>query len=298
MENILIAGGSGYVGRALTKKLQDKGYTVSWLTRKIDPQINITQYLWNWEQNSIDLVAIEKAELIINLAGANVNGRRWTKEWKKEIYDSRICATKFLFEIISKYPNKIKTYISASATGFYGRTTSEKIYTETDSSANDFLAKTCYDWEQLSNKFTVLGIRTLTVRTGIVLSRDSKAFKKMALPIRLGLGAAIGNGNQFFPWIHLDDLCRIYLKLISDNNLHGTFNAVAPQYLTNQELMKAIAQRYNKSIWLPNIPSLIVKLIFGEIADSILNGSRISSEKIINCNFKFKYLNINACINS
>ena len=289
MKNILIVGGSGYVGKALTKKLQAIGYNVSLLTRKINKSINTSQYLWDWKQNNIDLDSINKTEVLVNLAGANVNGQRWNKKWKKEIYDSRVKATDFLFKIISQHPNKIKTFVSASATGYYGDVTSEKIFHETDFPGKDFLAITCNDWEQAATKFSNLGIRTSIIRTGIIFSENSEAYRKISLPIRFGFGAAIGNGRQYFPWIHLDDLCGIYLKAISDNSMQGIFNSVAPQFITNAQVTKALANHFKNHIWLPNIPPIVIRILFGEIADSLLNGSRISSEKIIEFGFRFKY---------
>ena len=289
MKNILITGGSGFVGMQLTNLLKANGYEVSWLTRKINTNIDIPQYLWNWENKKIETEAIEKAYAIIHLAGANVNGQRWNKKWKKEIYDSRVKATDFLFKIISQHPNKIKTFVSASATGYYGDVTSEKIFHETDFPGKDFLAITCNDWEQAATKFSNLGIRTSIIRTGIIFSENSEAYRKISLPIRFGFGAAIGNGRQYFPWIHLDDLCGIYLKAISDNSMQGIFNSVAPQFITNAQVTKALANHFKNHIWLPNIPPIVIRILFGEIADSLLNGSRISSEKIIEFGFRFKY---------
>ncbi len=292
MKNILITGGSGFVGRQLTKLLIFNGYEVSWLTRKINIDIDTPQYSWDWENKFLEPAAIEKADGIIHLAGANVGGRRWNAKWKKEIYDSRIKSTEFLFEFISEHPNKLKTFISASATGYYGCETSEKIFTESDLPGKDFLAETCSDWDAAANKFNQLKIRTAIIRTGIGLSENSEAYKKICLPIRFGLGASIGSGNQFFPWIHLDDLCNIYLKAISDKKFIGVYNAVAPEFITNSQLTKTIATHLKRAIWLPNIPSRVIKILFGEISDSLLNGSRISSEKIIKTGFDFKYKSI------
>jgi len=292
MKNVLITGGSGFVGMHLTTLLKANGYEVSWLTRKINTSIDIPQYLWNWGNKKIETEAIEKANIIVHLAGANVNGRRWNKKWKKEIYDSRIKSTDFLFEIISKQPNKIKIFVSASATGYYDCATSEKIFYETDFAGKDFLATTCNDWEQAATKFSTIGIRTSIIRTGVIFSENSEAYKKINLPIRFGFGAAIGSGKQYFPWIHLDDLCGIYLKAITDNSMQGVFNAVAPKFINNAALTKAMANHFNKHIWLPNIPPTVIKILFGEIAESLLNGNRISSEKIIKCGFQFKYAGI------
>jgi len=226
------------------------------------------------------------------LAGANVNGKRWNAAWKKEIYDSRIKSTEFLFDIISKQPHHLEAFISASATGYYGCNTLEKIFHENDLPGDDFLANTCHHWELAANKFTQLGIRTVMIRTGVVLSENSEAYKKISLPIRYGLGASIGSGKQYFPWIHVDDLCGIYLKAVSDKNVHGVFNAVAPDTISNTQLMATLAKHFKKPFFLPNIPAFMVKILFGEIADSLLNGSRISSEKISGAGFKFKYSSI------
>ena len=147
MKNILITCGSGFVGMQVTKLLQENGYHVNWLTRQINYNIDVPQYLWEWRNKKIDIEAIQKADVVIHLAGANVNGHRWNKKWKKEIYDSRIKTTEFLFEIISKHPDKLKAFISSSATGYYGCISSEKMYYELDFPGNDFLANTCNDWE-------------------------------------------------------------------------------------------------------------------------------------------------------
>lgn len=289
MKNVLITGGSGYVGQELTKVLQNAGYEVSWLTRNKNSRYPIRQYFWDWKNKEIEIEAIEKADVIVHLAGSNVNGHRWNEKWKKEIYDSRIKSTDFLFEIISKHSNTIKVFVSASATGFYGCVTSEKIFNETDVAGNDFLAKTCNDWEKSASKFSTLGIRTTIIRTGIVFSESSASYNKITLPIRYGLGAAIGSGKQYFSWIHPEDLCNIYLKAISDEKMQGIFNAVAPQFISNGQLVGELAKHYNKLIWLPNIPPVIIRMLFGEISESLLNGSRISSEKLIKCGFQFKY---------
>lgn len=297
MKHILITGGSGFVGTHLTNFLNAKGFEVSWLIRKINTHIDIPQYLWNWRNKKIETKAIENTDAIIHLAGANINGKRWNIKWKKEIYDSRIKSTEFLFETIAKQPNKLKAFIGSSATGYYGCQTTEKIFTESDLPGKDFLAETSADWERAIHRFNAIGIRTTIIRTGIVLSENSPAFKRISLPIRFGLGASIGSGKQFFPWIHLDDLCGIYLKAISDENFKGVYNAAAPEHITNSLLTKTIAVHFKIPVWLPNIPPPVIKILFGEISDLLLNGSRISSEKIIKAGFEFKYKSIRNFLN-
>lgn len=289
MKNILISGGSGYIGRYLTNELQSHGYKISWLTRKIKSDINISQYEWNWENKILDKKAIEKADAIIHLAGANIGAHRWSKKWKKEIYDSRIKSTELLFEKISESNPKPKLFISTSAIGFYGIKKSEKIFTENDKAGDDFLAQTCKDWETKAKSIENLGIRTVIVRNAIVFAKDSEAFEKIQSPIRKGYGAVIGSGEQYFNWIHLYDLCALYLKILNSENFKGIYNVVAPEFITNKQVTKSIADHHKKLLWLPKIPSIFIKWLIGEFSASILGGSRISAEKLLKEGFEFKY---------
>ncbi|MBK8776420.1 MAG: TIGR01777 family protein [Saprospiraceae bacterium] len=296
MNTILIIGGSGLVGRHLTQMLLRAGYKVIWLTRHIQNDIDIVQYKWDWQRQTIDRTAFEETDTIINLSGASINGRRWNTAWKKAIYDSRVRSTNFLFECISKQPNKIKTYISASATGIYGVTTTDHIFHETDEPANDFLAKTCQDWEYAASQFSSLGIRTVMIRSGIALSSDSTAFKNIILPVKWGLGAALGTGQQVFPWIYVEDLCGIYMRAVEYTSMYGAYNAVAPESITNHTLMKSLANHLQKPFWLPNVPAWVIKTLFGQLADSLLRGSRISADKIQSTGFKFEYPQLNKAL--
>lgn len=292
MQTVLITGGSGFVGRHLTALLQSQGYTVHWLGRKTDPESKIKQYAWDYKQEKIDPEAFRSADAIIHLAGASINGKKWNEPYKNEIYESRVKSTAFLFEKIKEIPNNIKLFTCSSATGFYGYTPSEKIFTETDPPGTDFLSKTCADWEKAAGRFREHGIRTCIVRSGIAFSENSEAFKKISLPIQLGFGAPVGSGAQFVPWIHTEDLCAIYAKTINDAAMEGIYNAVAPEFLTNKEMTVIMAKYYRKPLWLPNIPGFALKLAFGEFSDSLLFGNRISAQKIIGTGFKFKYNNL------
>ena len=287
MKTILITGGSGLIGRHLTKKLISQGYAVNWLTRKLDPNYSIKQFTWDYRNKKIEIEAFEKADAIIHLAGANIIGQRWSQRYKQEIYDSRVLSARFLWDIISQHSIKIKTFIGGSGAGYYGALTSENIFKEDDSAGDDFLGKTCHDWEQASFDIAKSSIRTLVIRTGVVMFKDSEAYKKLVLPIRYGVGAAIGTGKQYFPWIHIDDLCGIYIKALEDATMQGAYNAVAPQHLTNQELTTILAHHLHKPLWMPNIPGFVIRLFFGEMADSLLKGSRLSSDKITKAGYHF-----------
>ena len=286
--NVLITGGSGLVGKYLSKKLLENGYNVAILGRK-KPQNTTNKYFWDIEKQEIEVGAVENADYIIHLAGAGIADKRWTQKRKIEIIESRTKSAELLFQTISKTNTKLKAIICASAVGYYGAVTTETIFKESDLPANDFLGKTCAKWEEKCRNFEKLNIRTVILRTGIVLTKKGGALEKMTKLIRMGIGSAIGNGKQYVPWIHIQDLCNIYIKAIEDNEIQGVYNAVAPEHITYQEFAKTIAKILNKPFFFPNVPKIVLKLIFGEMSKLLLEGSRISSEKIQKTGFKFIY---------
>jgi uncharacterized protein len=288
MHNILITGGTGLIGKHLIKELSDKGYPISILSRKRISDSKYPTYIWNVDKMEIDNKAIEWADVIIHLAGTNIGEMRWTKKRKKEIADSRIKSSELIFNAVKKQNNKLKAFISASAIGFYGTINSNKIFTENDSPANDFLGEVCNHWEQTVEKFKELEIRTVKIRTGVVLSKQEGALSKMIIPVKAGLGAALGSGKQFVPWIHIDDLCNIYIKAIEDSQMAGAYNAVASNE-TNKTFTKTLAHILGKPFWLPNIPEFFLKILFGEMADILLKGSQISNHKIKKSRFTFAF---------
>ncbi len=291
MATILITGGTGLVGRFLCKKLKDKGYSVAILGRASQKGSEITTYTWDISQNEIEKEAIEKAGYIIHLAGANISESKWTAERKKIIIDSRIKSAQLIFEKLKENTNQVKAFISASAIGYYGTISTDKIFSETDAPANDFLGETCQQWEQSADRFEELGIRVVKIRTGVVLAKHGGALAKMITPINLGIGSAIGNGRQYLPWIHIEDLCDIYIKAIEDTQMKGAYNAVAPDHKTNRDFTETLAHVLRKPFWFPNIPTIIMKIIFGKMSVLLLKGSRVSSEKITTAGYKFKFPN-------
>lgn len=287
MTSILVTGGTGFIGNHLCNLLRSKGYNVLILSRNKTNSPNT--FYWNISENYIDPKAIELADYIVHLTGAGIADKRWTKKRKEELIDSRVKSTNLLFNKIKEFNPTLKGFISASGIGFYGAVTSSKIYSEKDSVGTDFLAEVCKVWESASSQFKSLNIRTVIFRTGIVLSKKGGAFEKMSQPIKLGFGSPIGTGNQYIPWIHIDDLCNMYVEAIENNELNGIYNAVAPEHITNKELTKKIANSLHKKIWLPHVPDFILRLIFGEMALILLEGSRISSNKIEKTGFQFKF---------
>jgi uncharacterized protein (TIGR01777 family) len=296
MKKVLITGGSGVIGRHLCEMLKEKGYQVSLLSRDRKKVDGIQSYYWNAEKNEIDVDALKTADYIIHLAGANIGEKRWTKRRKKLIVDSRVKSGELIFDAI-KYTNyKPKAFITASAVGYYGTKTTENVYIESDPPATDFLGTICNYSEKVASQFENIGIRTVKIRTGVVLTKHGSALSKMLYPIKLGIGSAIGNGKQYMPWIHITDLCNMYIKAIEDVNMNGAYNAVAPMHITNNEFTRTIAHVIKKPYWFPKIPAFIMKIIFGKMSAILLYGSRVSCDKIIKSGYVFKYPDLKSAL--
>jgi len=296
MTTVLITGGTGLVGKELTRQLKAKGYAVIHLSRTTNKNTETLTYYWDYTKDLIEPEAIEKADYIIHLAGENVSGKRWTTNRKKQIIDSRVRTAELLLKIIKEKNKPLKAFITASGSNYYGTITCDKIFSETDVAATDFLGETCKQWEAAADHFKNAGIRTVKIRTGVVLTRHNGALEKIALPVKLGIGSALGSGKQYIPWIHIDDLCSIYIKAIEDEKMQGAYNAVAPQHVTNKDFGRTIAEVLKKPFWFPAIPAFIIKLVFGEMGNIVLKGSRLSSEKIKNAGYQFKFTSLESAL--
>ncbi len=289
--NVLITGGSGLIGSELSKLLLNNNYNDAILSRR--PKLNDKKsYYWNFEKGILDEEAIEFADVIIHLAGENISTKRWTKSQKQKIIDSRVKTTNLLFEKIKTAKKKPEAFISASAIGFYGTVTSDEIFIEESKAGNDFLAETVAKWEESVEQIKSLGLRVVKLRTGVVFSKNGGALPKMMKPIKMGLGSAIGSGKQYVPWVEISDLARLYLFAIENKEMNNAYNAVSPNHITNNELMKSLAVSLKKPFFMPKIPSVFMKLAFGEMSSILLEGSRVSSNKIQEVGFEFKYKSI------
>lgn len=287
--HVLITGGSGLIGTVLSEMLQASGHQVSLMSRSVITGTRLPVYTWNLDKAEIPVEALENTDCIIHLAGTNIGKKRWTVKRRQEILDSRISPVRLLFKRIKEHKIRLKSFISSSAIGFYGLNTTEKIYTETDPPASDFLGQVCNQWEQAALQFEELGIRTVQLRTGVVLTSQGGALSRMLSPVKLGLGSALGSGRQYLPWIHMDDLCRIYIKAMEDQTMHGAYNAVAPEFVTNKVFMQTLARVLRKPFWLPKVPGAALKILFGKMGDLVLEGSRVSSDKIEAAGFEFRF---------
>jgi uncharacterized protein len=297
MKTILVTGGSGLIGRHLCKKLSEKGYQVNLLSRSAGKPSAYSTYFWDPENNLLDIAAVKTADYIVHLAGANIGDKRWTERRKQTIINSRVNSAMLILQKVKECEHKPEAFISASATGYYGAVTSKRIFKEEDPPAADFLGETCRLWEQSADRFEELGIRTVKLRTGLVLAKQGGALAKMVTPVKLGLASAIGNGRQFVPWIHMEDLCNCYIRTIEDNQMSGAYNAVAPEHFTNSEFMRNLSGVLKKPFWFPGIPAIILKLLFGKMSCILLQGNRASADKLADAGFHFRFPELRLALN-
>jgi uncharacterized protein len=293
---VLITGGSGLIGRHLTSLLLSEGYSVSHLSRKSDQFGKVRVYRWDPEKRILDPGILAGVDYIVHLAGANIGEKRWTRSRKREIINSRIDSTKLLFKTIYENSIELKAFISGSAVGYYGSITTDKIFNEEDPHLTDFLGNTCRLWEEAADLFNSRGIRTVKIRTAVVLEKNDSAMAKLLKPARVGIFPKLGSGRQYMPWIHIGDLCNIYLKAIQDERMEGACNAVAPQHITQKEFMRILARVMKKRFFHPPIPAIILKAALGEMSDVVLTGSRISADKIMNSGYSFIFPELEATL--
>ena len=296
MNNILITGGTGLIGTHLAKRLLERGYKVALLSRSARSDHTIPVYQWNPDTGEMDDKALDHADFIIHLAGVNIGDKRWTPNRKQQILDSRIKSGELLRQAIEKRERKPQAFISASAIGYYGAVSSDAIFEEAAPAHSDFLGQTCKSWELVADRFEEIGVRSVKIRTGVVLSPQGGALSKLSLAIRYGVGAPLGSGKQYMPWIHIEDLCGIFIHAIEHKQLTGAFNAVAPEHITNRDLTIRIARELRKPLWLPNIPASVLRLMFGEMSAMLLTGSRVSAEKIRAAGYSFQFPEIEAAL--
>ncbi len=296
-ENILITGASGLIGTYLTDLLSEKNYKTAILTRKKQSDKKILQFEWDYQNNYIVKEALEFADIIIHLAGANISEKRWTDEQKILITDSRIKTAELIENEIRKMNKKLKAFISASAVGFYGSVTNKKIYTEEDNAGNDFLAEVVVKWEKAADNFKEIADRVVKLRLGIVLSDKGGALSKLINIAKKGFASPVGSGKQFMPWISIDDISRMFLFAV-ENNIEGVYNAVSSQHITNEDFMKILAKKMNKPYFMPKLPSFVLKTMFGQMASILLEGSRVSNEKITKAGFEFQHTELSDFLES
>jgi uncharacterized protein len=294
---ILITGGTGLIGTRLSEMLIDLGYEVAHLSRQANPYAHYKTFKWDLDQQYIDDNVLSYADYIVNLAGASIADGKWTPQRKKEILDSRLKATNLLGECLSKTSHHVKAFISASAIGIYGDT-GDHLVTEESKYGDDFLASVTKQWEAAAWQIHELKIRTCIFRIGIVLSNKGGALPQMARPVKLMAGAPLGSGKQYLSWIHIDDLCRLFIQAIEDTRYQGVFNAVAPNPVTNKEFTQALADILHKPLTGLKVPAFGLKMVLGEMSEIVLEGQRVSGDKVLKNGFTFEYNTIQEALAS
>lgn len=296
-KQVLITGGTGLVGSHLTHLLIENNYNVSHLSRSANNDGPVKTYAWDIEKQTMDPEALAKADYVIHLAGANVSAHRWTKDYKHKILQSRTASARLLYKTVNGLKkHSIKAFISASGINIYGDDTGSAEIIESSPHGDGFLAEVCEKWEAGADNMKELGMRVVKLRTGVVLSSEGGALVKIATPVKLGAGAPLGSGKQYVSWIHIHDLCRMYQASMENEKYEGAYNAVAPRPVTNEELTKAIAKVLGKPLFLPNVPAFALKLAFGELANIVLGGSKLSSQKIEETGFNFQYRDVESAL--
>ena len=285
---ILITGGSGLLGSALTKKLLKKNIEVVHLTRNKSSKNDVKNYLWNWKKNEIDKNCFTGVTHIVHLAGAGIADKAWTQKRKELIVKSRVLTTRLLYSKIAQLKQPMSAFIAASAVGIYGAQRSEKVFNEEDEPFEDFMGNCCKQWENSVDEFKTIS-RVVKLRLGVILDKNQGALPKIANMVKNGIGSPLGDGQQYMPWIHIDDAVNIFFKSIVNKKISGTFNTVSSEHITNSELTKKIGEVLNKKIWLPNVPSFVLKFLYGEMSDTILKGVKVSNKKINEIELKLKY---------
>lgn len=292
-QNVVLTGGTGFIGKKLTRLLLENGFSVSVLSRSVkENSEGISYYKWDVDAGTIDEQAILNADYVIHLAGENIGAKRWTVNRKKAILDSREKSTQLLFSCLHKHNKQLKAFVSASGVGIYGAITDEVICSETTPAASDFLGTVCQKWESATNPIRDLGIRTVQIRTGLVLGKGDGVLQQLIPLFKYKLGSAIGSGKQYIPWIHIDDLCRIYLASMLNSEMQGPYNAAINDSTNNTIFSSALAKVFGYTIWLPNVPAFVLQLVLGEMAQLVLKGRRINSEAIEKTGFQFQFTDL------
>ena len=300
-QTVLITGGTGLVGKALTGELVKKGYKVIILTRNVNGKERLDSVMyaeWNVQKQEININALQLADYIIHLAGAGVVEKKWTTAYKKEIQESRTESSRLIIDALKNNVNKIKAIISASAIGWYGADAElVKPFTEADAADDSFLGQTCKLWEASIEPVTALGKRLVKLRTGIVLSNEGGALAEFKKPLRFGIAAVLGNGKQIVSWIHINDLCKLFIAGIENENLSGSYNAVAPNPVSNKTLTLTLAKAMKGKFFIPmRVPEFILKMMMGQRSIEIIKSTTVSCKKILATGFEFSFNNIETAL--
>ena len=288
MGKVLITGGRGLIGTALTARLLQEGYAVHHLGRGMAPASGVPAHRWDVRTGYLDPHALEGVNHVIHLSGADIADGRWTRARRHELHASRVAAAHLLRREAERTGTWPRTFISASGVNYYGTRTTDHVHTEDEPAADDFLGRLCRDWEQAADAWAP-HCRVVKLRTPVVLAREGGAFPKMLAPARRGMAAPLGSGRQWMPWVHIEDLVRAYLHALRTGSLSGAYNVVATQAIGNRQFMHEVAKVLHRPFFLPGVPALLLRAVLGGPAELVLHGSRASNAKLLGSGFTFNY---------
>lgn len=296
--NVLIYGGTGFLGRELTKELLSSSYKVSVITRNRQisadkVQSNVDLIEWNIRTPLSSITALREFDVIINFAGESIGNRRWSNQVKQEILNSRINTTRAIVNAINDGIMNPKVFINASAVGYYGPRQDEKI-TEDQGPGRDFLAEVCQKWEAKANKVNNGSTRVVTIRTGVVLGSQG-ALTRMVLPFKYYIGGPLGKGSQWLPWIHVEDFVRMVRFIIEHDGISGPVNGTSPAPVRMKNFAKILGEVLNRPSWFP-VPEFVLKIVLGQMSEMLLYGQRAIPQKIIDTGFEFKYPDLRSAL--
>lgn len=288
---ILITGGTGFIGKALGPLLASQGHQLILWTRQLKPNLpeGVTDYV-----NQLSELAPDSIEAVINLAGAGIADKRWSEERKQLLISSRVKTTEQLVDWIEAQETRPEVLVSASAVGYYGEQGNQEVTEQTQAVAG-FTHDLCAQWEAAALAAEKLGVRVCLVRTGVVLGKGGGSLAKMLPAFRLGAGGRLGSGQHWFPWIHLEDMAKVYAWLIKNEQAKGVFNASAPNPVTNTEFTKALGKALNRPTIFP-MPEAVLKVLFGEMAELLLVSAKMLPQRLIEEGFEFSYSEIDQAL--
>ena len=304
MSTILITGGTGMIGTALSRMLTAKGHRAILLSRDTSKTTNGAVSIAHWDpyKGTIDEAAVGSADFIVHLAGAGVADKRWSEKRKKVIVESRTRSSELIVKALKEIPNKVRAVISASGIGWYGPDPSipnPRPFVETDPVDEDFLGETCRLWEASISPVSAMDKRLVIFRIGLVLSNEGGALAEFRKPVKLGVAAILGSGKQVISWIHEDDLCRLFLQAVENDGMSGIYNATAPQPVDNRTLTVELAKRMKGKYYVPvYVPSFLLKIIVGEMSIEVLKSTTVNIGKTKATGFQFLYPSIQSALDS
>lgn len=288
MKTILITGGTGLLGSRMSDLLAQKGYQVRHLSRNQNLRAPYPAYQWDINAQTLDPRALEGVHGVIHLAGAGIADKRWTPERKRIIKESRTHSTQLLARAIQEHPDTPQVVVSCSAIGYYGSQADRKLI-ETAPSGKDFMSEVCIAWEHAAAPIRDQGIRTPIVRVGVVMSTQGGALEKINMTYGFRLGAYFSNGHQYLSWIHIDDLCNIFIQALENERMTEVYNATAPSPVTNKVLAKALSKARNQHTLIMPVPAPALRLAMGEMADVVLNSTRALPQALEDLGFNYQF---------